>query len=88
VKASLSVLFDRSTDRETLRQLNYERDARSVVVRRHAGTTCVLWWPGERPPAVLAVLVHGRVVCRGGKTFRQEIRTNDTLNIWFQVIIL
>jgi hypothetical protein len=55
VEASVSVLLDRSTDHETSHQLNYERDDRSVVVRHHAGTTCVLRRPEERTPAVLAV---------------------------------
>jgi hypothetical protein len=55
-EASLSVLLDRSTDQETFHQLNNDRDARSVVVHCRAGTTCVLWWPEERPPAVPAVI--------------------------------
>jgi hypothetical protein len=51
----VSVLFDRSTDHETFRQLNYEHDARSVAVRRRACTTCALWWPEERPLAVVPI---------------------------------
>jgi hypothetical protein len=54
----VSVLLDRSTDREILHQLNYEHVSRSVVVLRRAGTTCVLWWPEEDAPAVLAVLLR------------------------------
>jgi hypothetical protein len=80
-KASVSVLFDRSTDREKFRQLNYEHEARSVAVRRRAGTVShVLSWPERVLQQHWQCLVDERLVCHGGKAFTQEIRTYDTIS--------
>jgi hypothetical protein len=54
-EASVLVLLDQSTDHEPLRQSNNKHDANSVVLRHHADTACIFWWPGERPTAVLVV---------------------------------